>query len=82
MIPSIDRKEWFELVTGSSDPGITSPLFKIKVSILRRKVIRKVLTPEQAVKELMKDCEKHYVFYRQDLHKIFGKKKEENIHHL
>ncbi len=81
MIPSVDRKEWYDLVTGSLKPKLTSPLLKIKISIFRRKVNRGMLTTKQAITELMKDCEKNYELYRQDLHQIFRNKKEESLHH-
>ncbi len=81
MITSVDRKEWYNLVTGSLQPTLTSPLLKIKISIFNRKVNRGMLTTQQAITELMKDCEKHYELYKQDLHQIFGNKKEEHLHH-
>jgi hypothetical protein len=82
MIPSIEKKEWYGLVTGAIEPRLSSRLLKIKLSILRRKVIRGLLTPKQAIEELVKDCEKHYDLYKQDIQLIFNKKKKENIGHL
>ncbi len=80
MIPPVERKEWYELVTGSIEPNLTSRLLKIKISVLRRKVNRGLITAEEAVKELMKECEKHYDLYRQDLQVIFKNKKESAQH--
>ncbi len=79
MIPPVDRKEWYGLVTGSLEPRLSSRLLKIKLSLLRRKVNRGILTPRQAIEELFKDCDKNYDIYKQDLQLIFGKK--ENIDH-
>ena len=81
MIPSIDRKEWYGLVTGSIEPRLSSRLLKIKLSLIRRKVNRGILTPRQAVVELFKDCDKNYDLYKQDLQVIFGNRKKENIDH-
>ena len=81
MIPSVERKEWYELVTGSIEPNLSSRLLKIKISILRRKVNRGLITAAEAVKELMKDCEEHYDLYRQDLQAIFKNKTAESTRH-
>jgi hypothetical protein len=71
MIPSIQRKEWLELIMGSFDPPISSHLLKIRINTLRKKVKRKLVTPETAVNELYDDCKKHQDIYKNDLFTIF-----------
>lgn len=82
MIPSIDRKEWYGLVTGAIEPRITSRLLKIKLNILRRKVSRGLLSPQKAIQELYSDCKKNWDLYKQDILIIFNKYKKEKINHV
>jgi hypothetical protein len=71
MIPSIRRKEWRDLVTGSIDPRIQSHSLRIKLSIIKRKVVMGTLSPENAAMELFVECKTHFNIYRHDLHRIF-----------
>jgi hypothetical protein len=79
MIPSIRRKEWRELVTGSIDPRISSHAFKIKLNTIKRKVVLGTLSPENAVMELFVECKVHFDLYRNDLHHIFIKENAEHV---
>jgi hypothetical protein len=71
MIPSIRRKEWRDLVTGSIDPRINSHSLKIKLNIIKRKVVMGTMSPESAVMELFVECKTHFNLYKYDLHHIF-----------
>jgi hypothetical protein len=71
MLPASDRKEWLELIAGSIDPPLSSHLLKIRLSTLRKKVRLKLITREEAARELYKDCLSHEDIYRNDLYVIF-----------
>lgn len=79
MIPSIRRKEWRDLVTGSIEPRISSPTFKIKLNIIKKKVLKGTLSTENAVMELFVECKSHFDLYRNDLHNIFKKENAESL---
>jgi hypothetical protein len=80
MIPSIRRKEWRELVTGSIRPTIHSHSLKIKLSIIRKKVERGMISPENAVMEFFVECKTHFNSYKKDLHQIFPVETPEQVH--
>jgi hypothetical protein len=79
MIPSIRRKEWRELVTGSIEPRIISHSLKIKLNTIRRNVARGTISPDNAVMELFVECKTHFDLYRNDLHHIFIKENAEHV---
>jgi hypothetical protein len=79
MLPSIRRKEWRELVTGSIDPTINSHSLKIKLSIIKRKVERGLMSPDNAVMELFVECKTHFNLYKHDLHHIFIMENAEHV---
>lgn len=73
MIPSIRRKEWRELVTGSIDPRISSHSLKIKLNSIRKNVVQGTMSTDNAVMDLFVECKTHFDLYRNDLHHIFKK---------
>ena len=79
MLPSIENEEWLKIVTGSVNPQIHSHLLKIKIATLKQKVKRKMITPEEAVRELYGDCVRHQDIYQKDLHQIFKKEKNRSL---
>jgi hypothetical protein len=79
MIPSIRRKEWRELVTGTIEPRISSHALRIKLNTIKRKVIKGTLSPESGVMELFVECKTHLDLYRNDLHYIFKKENAEHV---
>ena len=80
MLPSIRRKEWRELVTGSIHPTIQSHSLKIKLSIIRKKVERGMISPENAIMELFVECKTHFNTYKNDLYQIFPVETPEHVH--
>jgi hypothetical protein len=79
MMPSIRRKEWRELVTGSIDPRINSHSLRIKLNLIRRKVILGTMSPDNAVMELFVECKSHFNLYKYDLQNIFMMEPAEHI---
>jgi hypothetical protein len=79
MIPSIRRKEWRELVTGSINPTINSHSLKIKISLIKKKVERGMMSPDSAVMDLFVECKTHFNLYKHDLHQIFMVESPEHV---
>jgi len=72
MIPSITRKEWRDLVLKPVDPKLLSHSFKFKLQSVKRKIKSGIITQEQGIKELYRECQVHYDLYKSDLHQIFN----------
>ncbi len=79
MLPSIRRKEWRELVTGTINPKISSHSLRIKLNSIRRKVASGLLSPDNAALELFVECKTHLSLYRNDLHHIFKKEQTQHV---
>lgn len=76
MVPRPEKKEWRYLLEGKLNPFLTSHLLKIKLNTLRQKIRHKMISLEDAVKDLHHDCELHEDIYMKDLHKIFTQERQ------
>jgi hypothetical protein len=71
MLLSPESKEWLKIIMESKEIPIKSHLLRIKLNALRRKVKHKLISPEEAIKELYDDCSRHSDIYRTDLYNLF-----------
>lgn len=71
MIPSIDRKEWRELVTGTYNTVIVSHSLKIRGNDICRKIKGGKTSIEEGINELYIYCLTHHELFKTDLYKIF-----------
>jgi hypothetical protein len=72
MIPSVARKEWRDLVLKPIHPKLLSHSLKFKLQTIKRKIKSGIITQEQGIKELHRECQDHYDLYKSDIHKIFN----------
>lgn len=71
MIPSIDRQEWKDLISGKLKPDISSFSLQMKLNTLIKSYTYKAISLDMAVKELHEMCVKYEKIYMSDLGKIF-----------
>jgi hypothetical protein len=71
MIPSIQRKEWHDLVVGSIKPKIISHSLRLKINKYQKEIKAGKITVEEAINQLYQECKDHYKLYKNDLYQIF-----------
>jgi hypothetical protein len=71
MMPSIERREWCEIISGTLRPRISSHSLKMKIDAIKRKTRTGNLTLDKAIEELYRECSNHYDLYKHDLFHIF-----------
>jgi len=72
MIPEITRPEWKDLITGKIKPHISSFSLQMKLSTLLKSYSHKLVSLDEAVKDLHEMCERYEKIYKADIDKIFN----------
>lgn len=70
-IPSKDRKEWQELLTGQLDVEFTNYILQMKVTQAKKDITNEVITIEKAVDEIHALCGKYVLAVKLDMEIIF-----------
>ncbi len=70
-VPSIQRKEWLEMIQGEITHSFSNYVLQIQIHQLRKDIRKGIITEVQAVEKLHALCDKFSLAVQTDLKAIF-----------
>lgn len=70
-IPSVDRKEWKQMLSGEIQHQYTNYVLQVQTHQLRKDVVNNIYTEDQAVEKLHALCTKYALAVQFDFKQIF-----------